>query len=274
MQLLDFLQSVSMEALVRKAEQEPSGSNQWHLNYKLCINPKLQCPYCREWLDTLRVWVIDEIENKVRKLWTLDGHELGVECCHPHVGSAGRICMGDARTATDALFAGLSSDAYISPWEWLPDVLGHECGKLLAERDAEDEHHFTCQECDDRYHEDDVYWSDGGYGPYCSNCYYERYDRCHKCDSEWENGELKETPRGEYWCESCFAEQYFECEDCDGTFSNDEYMGYNLCETCWNDRYVSCPECGEDFYRPVDWTDMCPDCQPEPEEEGTDNETV
>ena len=45
MQLLDFLQSVSMEALVRKAEQEPSGSNQWHLNYKLCINPKLQCPY-------------------------------------------------------------------------------------------------------------------------------------------------------------------------------------------------------------------------------------
>lgn len=266
--LLDFLQSLEMRLLEQKERAQAPPSRIWTTKYKWFINPILQCPYCQDWLETKRVWVVDEEERKVRAVYHLDGgKEFRVSGCHPHVGPGGGICMGSARTPAEALFASLSNDAYVKPYEWLPDVLGHQCPEM---DEREDEDYFVCDGCEDRYHIDENYYSEYMDSRYCSDCYWEVHWRCDHCDGEWheDSSEPRYDVNNYIYCSSCFSDRYFICDGCDETVSNDQYREEGLCNACYDDRYEECVDCSGVFPRSdyeLDSDSRCSQCRP-PEE--------
>ncbi len=214
------------------------------------------------------MWVVNEKELKVVAVFKVAGGKaLDVTYCHPHVGPAGAICMGSARTPAEALFHGLSGDAYVQPYKWLPEVLNHQCPEMW---EREDEDYFVCDGCERRYDINNNYYSEYTNGRYCSDCYWEVHWRCESCNGEW-HGDSNE-PRHDvgycHYCSSCFSERYFICDDCDGTVSNEEYREDGLCNECYDDRYEECVECSGVFSRPdheLDSDGLCSDCRP-PEE--------
>lgn len=268
--LLDFLQSLEMRLLEQKERAQAPPSRIWTTKYKWFINPILQCPYCQDWLETQRVWVVDEEERKVRTVYDLDGgEELVVSGCHPHVGPGGKICMGSASTPAEALFASLSSDAYVKPVEWLPDVLGHRCGEMEEE---EDEDYAYCRECEDRIHVEDAYYSESIDGAYCSDCYWDDHWRCEACDGEWHvhSMQVSSVINDRTYCESCFHQRFFNCDVCGENFSHNDYGGYGRCQECYDELWESCRVCGEDILRTdeaLDQNGLCEDCRPPAEEE-------
>lgn len=272
--LLDFLQSLEMRLLEQREQAKAPPSRIWTTKYKWFINPILQCPYCQDWLETWRVWVVDEDERKVRAVYDLDGgKEIKVSGCHPHVGTAGAICMGSARTPAEALFASLSNDAYVKPFEWLPDVLEHRCDEM---DEAEDENYTYCRECEDRIHIDDAYYSEDTDGAYCSDCYWDNHWRCDSCDGEWhiESDECQSEVNGRIYCESCFSQRFFSCEGCYENFSHDDYGGDGRCQECYDELWEACRKCGEDSLRTdeaLDPNGLCENCRPPAEEEEEDD---
>jgi len=265
---IDLLANVQF----RLAEEQVKNETQekvWISKYMWYINPSLQCPYCQKWLSTERVWVVDEEERKVRRLFLVQGgYRIDLEGCHPHVGAAGRICMGSARTPVEALFAGLSDDAYTKPYDWLPEVLGHECDELM---DARDEAYIYCAACDERVSEDDIYRSDNG-DCYCSDCYYDNHWFCYRCGESWhvESDEIRNVVDGDYYCESCFDRDFFDCEGCGDNFRKEEYGGDGRCEACYDELWECCSECGADFERTdnaLDEEGRCEDCRPKEEQD-------
>jgi hypothetical protein len=272
---ISILQSAALEASELEAKRPPAGSKEWKLNYKWLINPKVKCPWCLEWVPTGRVWVVDEAETKVRRLWTLAGERLDVTLCHPHVGEGGKICMGNARTAVDALLAGISNDAYpgAKPADWFPRELGHECPTMggALEGEEDDEGTFTCYGCDEQYDEDDSFRSDHNDRLYCSDCYYENHTSCTYCGNDYHDslGETRSTPEGEY-CNDCFSEKFFDCEGCGDVFKLAERLGDDRCESCYTEKWESCSECGEESEvedRELDDSGLCENCRPEPDVE-------
>ena len=273
--LLDFLQSLEMRLSEQKERAQVPPSRIWTTQYKWFINPILQCPYCQDWLETKRVWVVDEEERKVRAVYDLKGgKELIVSGCHPHVGSGGKICMGSASTPAEALFASLSSDAFVKPVEWLPDVLGHRCAEM---DEAEDEDYTYCRECAGQLHVEDAYYSDSTADAYCSDCYWDHHWRCEACDGEWhvDSVECLNVVNGTTYCESCYSQRFFNCEGCYEDFSHDEYGGDGRCTECYWELWEDCRDCGEASLRTAEALDqngLCEDCRPSAEEEEEEDE--
>lgn len=276
--LLAFMQSLEMRLLERRERAEAPPSRIWSTNYKWFINPILQCPYCQEWLETRRVWVVDENELKVKAVYDLGGgEELDVAGCHPHVGPGGRICMGSASTPAEALFAGLNSDAFVKPVEWLPNALGHRCGELDEAEEEEDR--IYCRECEDQLQVDEAYYSESSYGVYCYDCYWERHWRCDRCDGEWcaDGYEASYDVGGSIYCRECFTADYFLCEGCEETVNHRDCAGDNRCQNCYAGLWESCVDCGNAHLRAdnmLDANGQCPNCRPpaELEKEEEDNE--
>jgi hypothetical protein len=254
MDYLSLLQGAALRASEREAQRAAPTDFKWHFNYKVFVNPSVRCSWCNEWLPTKMVWVVDEKECRVRKLWTLEGERLDVEACHPHVGTAGAICMGDAQTVSEALFSGISNDAFIDskPIKWFPEVLGHRCETLGEDLESEyDEDSFTCYGCDGVYHRDDSYYSEETDRDYCSDCFYESHTNCYGCGNDfYDDGREAtiSTPDG-YYCQSCFSDKFFECEGCDEIFRLERLLADDRCEDCWSEKWETCDQCGVDFER-------------------------
>lgn len=268
--MLDFLQNVQLRLLEEQAKKEAPPGPIWSTTYKWYINPILQCNYCKEWLETRRVWVVDEVAWKVVAAYDVGGgRAINVVRCHPHVGSAGAICKGNAQSVAEALFHGLSEDAYEKPYEWLPKVLGHECDEMRARRD---ENTIICTSCDEEVHIDDSYYSeDTGYR-YCGDCYWECHWRCEGCEGEWHEGsrESYHNVDDSAYCSECFSDHYFICEGCDNTFNHIDCAGDNRCQDCYDELWESCVDCRDDHLREdnmLDSNGQCADCRPSAEEE-------
>lgn len=273
MDYLSLLQNAVFAASELQVKRASPQDRKWHFNYKVFINPSVRCSWCNEWLPTKRVWVVDEADFRVRKLWTLAGKRLDVEACHPHVGTAGRICMGDAKTVSEALFNGLSNDAYVKPKYWLPEVLGHRCETLGEDLESEyDEDSFTCYGCDGVYHRDDCYYSEETDRDYCRDCFYESHTYCNGCGNDFYddgNEATISTPDGDY-CQSCFSDKFFECEGCDEIYRLERLLADDRCEDCWSEKWETCSECGEESERSdneLDDEGLCESCRLEPEDE-------
>lgn len=231
----DFLQNVQFKMLTAVVAAENNKSKTWSSAYKWFINPVILCPYCREWLETKRVWVVDEDNCKVVRLFELDGRPLRAECCHPHVGAAGAICMGTASNVTQALFSSLNSeDAYVKVEEWLPEILNHECEEML--RGTRNEY-VSCYKCYSDVHIDEIRYSEFDAKPYCCDCYNAKHWTCNDCgdDFHMETGIPYYEVKYEVVCDFCFTQKYFTCEKCDDHFANTERGDDNLCVECFEE---------------------------------------
>jgi len=302
---IDFMQQVALRASELQSAIPKGESREWKLGFKMLHNPKLHCPFCEEWIASGRVWVVDEDSYTVKRVWKLDGTKIHVDGCHPHVGSGGRICMGNARSASDALIAGIAGrDDFIRAWDWFPRELGHtcenmdrarECGRFDRHADDpfEDDHDGEryCESCDYYYDEDGMYFCDHSDRVYCPDCWHDSHNDCEDCDGDIHThaDESSYEVEGRYGtkqvCESCYTDNYFTCALCDGGFRNDKHQKDGVCVSCWAETHSDCENCSQEFDKSElsespdgEW--LCPACEQdrldkvmaECEEEASDGE--
>jgi hypothetical protein len=99
---------------------------------------------------------------------------------------------------------------------------------------------YTCCDCGDVLHEDDVYTSPDG-DHFCSYCFYERYDTCYECEEHTDRDDMiyiEGLDRDV--CSYCFREWYTTCAQCEEDMHrNDTYEieGHKrrFCEQCRED---------------------------------------
>src|SRR5262245_53356750 len=85
----------------------------WELKagHKIFSNPKVQCPNCGEFVQTKRIWLVDDRSNYLIKCWKMDGSRINPdnEIVHPHVNNRnGEVCLGTLKKASEALFHGVA----------------------------------------------------------------------------------------------------------------------------------------------------------------------
>lgn len=269
---ISMLQSAALQASELVPKREDATDLRWHLNYKWLINPPVQCPWCKEWIPTQRVWVVDEVEKKVRRVWLLNGTCISPESCHPHVGGGGLICMGNAPTAVDALTASISNDAYIKPWRWFPNELDHKCETMGDALDSdEDERYETCVNCEEYVSQDEAYFSEYTDSYYCEGCYWEYHTSCGWCGADFHQDGSESTtttPEGEC-CNRCFGSYFFTCEGCDEVMRLTAELGDDRCEDCYWEKWESCRQCGKETEisdNELDDNNLCENCRPQESE--------
>ena len=99
-----------------------------------------------------------------------------------------------------------------------------------------------CQGCDGSIHEENVYRSEDGAGPYCEECYHERYTSCEDCGVEaWSEDTVYIDCENMTVCDTCADSDFFRCENCsemfrvdDAHYSDDGVDG-PYCEDCLPD---------------------------------------
>lgn len=113
----------------------------------------------------------------------------------------------------------------------------------------DDDNAYTCEGCgwssDD---EDNFYYSQGDQGPYCEECYDERWTHCASCGSEISVREVYDAEDDAY-CYDCYNELFFECYKCGNVESKeDAYLVDDenpYCERCIEHNDIQhCYECG------------------------------
>lgn len=283
MDTIDFMQQVALLASELQALIPKARTREWKLGYKMLFNPKLHCPFCEEWIESGRVWMVDEEKSTVRRVWKLDGTKINVDGSHPHVGVGGRICMGNARSVLDALVAGIAgTDDFVRAWNWFPEQLGHSCPNLERAADVgrfnrhaddpfENEDHNGeqyCDSCDEYYDEDDTYYCDSNDRTYCSNCWGADHDVCEDCDSGIHShaDETSYEVEGRYGirrvCEECYSNRYFTCTLCDKGLRDEKYQEDGVCVECWAEDHFRCTDCAEWFeLGQLDAENKCSDCR-------------
>jgi hypothetical protein len=158
---------------------------------------------------------------------------------------------------------------------------------------------MVCDSCNAELSEDDARHSENG-GPYCDDCYNERFSYCesgdhevgaddmvsvdagtrqeaYKCEdcakydgaqcedcNSWVSADNARRICEETYCESC-ADKHSECDACHADGGSDYTVtddGETLCAECANKR-GTCEECGEDFERGANMSTFCRDCRGE-----------
>jgi len=74
------------------------------------------------------------------------------------------------------------------------------------------EHYFTCNDCNDLHHIDDVYNSGGD--QYCESCYDSRFTTCGDCGESVDSEDVTETQNNSNVCDDCIDQHYHQCELC------------------------------------------------------------
>lgn len=239
---------------------------------RLFINPEARCPDCEGWFPTNRVWLVDEPWNRLLDCWHMDGRKVdrAKEIIHPHVSGRG-ICMGNNKSASEALFVGVTPGKHYfntERWFW---QLGHDCPKV--EKD-------TCYSCGVKYPTRTGY----KYGELqdktiCSmKCLIVvKLFRCWSCFGERPFYEPDGNSLSRY-CESCYLERTIACGSCSKRILK-KYpyttlpTGEAVCDTCRPDHYDNCRACEEEFLRTSLNDDrLCVRCENEIEEREEERE--
>lgn len=123
--------------------------------------------------------------------------------------------------------------------------------------------YYTCEDCGERIHEDDVYWV--GVSPYCTEC----VTYCEDCNEYVRNEDAVEID-GVYVCNWCVEHSdYYECSECGDIHHIDCLNGIGdelLCEDCYAEKTSICDKCFEHYYNEELTYDKetdcyyCPDC--------------
>ena len=150
----------------------------------------------------------------------------------------------------------------------------------------------TCEDCGERYSEDDLYRVYDEYGHerlVCEDCRDNNYTYCYECE-EYHPGNCVTYVDciDDYVCDDCLSRFYERCDECGEYFRKGELYdaldrdGYSccVCECCHDNYYVQCEECGETIHQDYAVCDdsgrvFCPDClevRNAQEEENEDSE--
>jgi hypothetical protein len=116
-------------------------------------------------------------------------------------------------------------------------------------------HGMTCSDCDSHISEDEQYSSECGNGPFCENCYHERYQYCEVCDCDVSADSMVSYNVGsdntEHCCDSCRDELATETES-GNWWKNDEVLttksGIIISTEEYNDEYFTSDWNGEIYH--------------------------
>lgn len=123
-----------LESIQRPLAERGKDSRVWRWATGVILFPEALCPNCNGAMRSTCIWRVDERGQRllgavrIRK----DNQLVRVtKQVHPHVNgeSYGHICVGNAKSATEALFLGLSQgNPYWNPSPtWLKAAFDHEC---------------------------------------------------------------------------------------------------------------------------------------------------
>ena len=103
----------------------------WKWEEGVILFPQALCPSCNGAMQSNRIWQVNERGQRVVQVASLAGGLLArvTHHIHPHVDSAGYVCLGDARSATEALFLGLGmgSPYWAAERSWYKEAFDHVC---------------------------------------------------------------------------------------------------------------------------------------------------
>jgi hypothetical protein len=178
---------------------------------RIFADPDVKCPNCESRVRTRRIWLVDDNNKSLLGCWKLDGSKVNpdIEIIHPHVYKDKRVCNGDFKLASDALFIGVAEGRhYYSTERWFQQ-LGHECPNIVT---------IICDDCG----KDELFPPD-----------YKRH-LCYYCQD-----------RSECDCDMCrraYGEE--QCRECEEWMERSELDEDLLCENC-NNNTPRCRICGE-----------------------------
>lgn len=222
----------SLDAAIDKSK---SG---WDLRTKtkLFINPEARCPYCDGWFPTNRVWLINDQSHYIKGCWNLDGSPISEgKIVHPHSWRmSGEVCLGEAKTASEALFAGVAKGkhVYCVP-RWLVEI-GHDCERLPYK---------NCPACSGKFFVDVEFYFGFKDTKLCSAKCLEiaQMFRCENCMKVLDMDQRR-------FCAECRIGLYIECNICSKTLFEPESRYYSrrelrCCYDCYN-ILRGCNTCG------------------------------
>lgn len=147
----------------------------------------------------------------------------------------------------------------------------------------------VCDRCEERFHEDELYWvHDRNYGEIrvCESCRDDYYFYC-DCCHEWHNNSEIRYVEDETYCESCFWAmidngEIDTCAGCDEYHlvdnmyeaRNEDGEWVHVCDWCLDHECGVCTNCGEAFLSTVELSEdgLCPVCLREHEALNSENE--
>ena len=106
----------------------------WRWAEGVILFPEALCPFCNGVMKSPRIWHVDERGQRLIAVARLDieGKVQKVQSSvHPHVNgqAGGGVCLGNARSTSEALFFGLGLGApyWNAPRAWYKAAFDHEC---------------------------------------------------------------------------------------------------------------------------------------------------
>lgn len=268
MDVVRVVQEAAERAMLAEVERRAAKVQpRWHPKVTLLHNPSAMCPWCEGWVETRRVWALQESPPSVLAVWDAAGRRLSMaHQVHPHVFTSGHVCMGEgsAGTLAEALWTGLNpySPASGTVEGWLKG-LGHECERMregrlgrrwqaVTERE-EDEDNWVCSNCDGNYdREDDGMWCGNVW--WCDDCFSGHHVRCERCYEmmcehlgEYPTTVVDATGGEREWCVTCCGDNAFYCERCERDLTNDQHAKNGTCKECWAEGHADCGQCGDEF---------------------------
>jgi hypothetical protein len=200
----------------------------WELGEGIKIfgpDTKAKCPNCDSWIETNRIWLVDEADGILKGCWHRDGRKVE-KIIHPHVPYSGKVCLGKSGGASNALFAGVDKGRHYHSTERWFNQLGHDCPDAIK---------ANCIACLDEYYESEL---EDGKG--CNKCYdsglVKLCENCGHCDLA--------KNFTEDLCRNC-EEEVYRCRHCGETEVEED--GW-LCDSCIC-RYDDCDKEIEDNSR-------------------------
>lgn len=122
---------------------------------------------------------------------------------------------------------------------------------------------LACTDCGHRLHEDNAHYSDWGAGPFCDDCYNDRFSWCERCENECSNDDTQVVTDANghehTWCDHCASRYAQECRECGTTFATDmgrwgsgdpvdmvtDADGDCYCQDCADEHLRYCEVCEE-----------------------------
>ena len=136
-ELLMLLEKSTVEIQLKESKK----GWDWRNGVQFFITPESRCCFCGEVFETNRVYLIDNVNQKVPKQWRLETGKAirkGNKMYHPHAfHEDGAVCLNNANTLVQLLFNSVnpSPNYYAQAYFW--DV-GHACPKFPK---------GTCSQC-------------------------------------------------------------------------------------------------------------------------------
>lgn len=119
-------------------------SHIWKWAAGVILFPEALCPRCNGVMRSNRIWQVDEREQKLVGAAKINGSSKLVRVernVHPHVDgqASGYICLGNAKSASEALFLGLymGNPYWRAGADWFQEVFDHECSTVSKRNSRE-----------------------------------------------------------------------------------------------------------------------------------------